>query len=516
MPIRFRDQPNFQEDAGLPIPLRPKSEEGWLEKAGKFLRGLGRAKDPSTVLGDHEVQPLTSDASVQGAAESVFGRFQDTTTQIASRALTSQAPLLADHEALQVYDHGPPYGNGTDIRQTYHSSEGEFEERAVRHDYDKEEKQFVRSGFFREQIGKLGFRRAVVDYIVAPINMRTQSLKKKDKAEPECQFMRMGAITDLRNGFTNLRELKAMQKDSALKDRKMNELYDLRKELEAKKSKTTDSVKRRSLENKIASVEFAMNQLLHLDDTVEERRTVLREVFKEMLQEQVNNRGVKDGEFLLVQLSLLNPEKSHLDSTGWMHDERNAMLDMAEIYEEFDYKEKEDNKIDFIEGVEPFKLNAVFINISVQGHTKNDGVQRDLNRKAFYRLSELGVVDEGLVRVLTGQKSNYQAAEDIGMGILKSGGSLVINCASGKDRTGAVSARLILRHMPPDLYQWQKNHIFERFSVAARIVKDNTDISVLKVDPREIFTFPGISTATKVRFLFSQIQTFIFSGKPKT
>jgi hypothetical protein len=63
--------------------------------------------------------------------------------------------------------------------------------------------------------------------------------------------------------------------------------------------------------------------------------------------------------------------------------------------------------------------------------------------------------------------------------------------------------------MPPDYQEVYKNRLLDSDSVAASVVYDNTKIKVLKVDPREVFFFPGLSTAAKARFLWDQARVLL-------
>lgn len=272
-------------------------------------------------------------------------------------------------------------------------------------------------------------------------------------------------------------------------------------------------------QNQLQSIDRAIRDARDPEAAYRERHTLLEHLFLRMLQAQVEDKGELGEELNLVQLSLLNPIKSQLDRSGWMHDEKNAMIDMAEIFREMNGKTivigqggpKVDGDVIYLpkgEALEPTRLNAVFVNMSVQGHTKNDGRQYLINQAAA---DELRARDPELARLLTQKDSSYRVAEQIAERALKLNGSaLTINCASGKDRTGAVCSRLILKSLPKELYESSKDMVFDPNSASARVVKDNTSVVVLKIDPRQVFFFPGVSTAAKARFLWD-LSRFPFS-----
>lgn len=491
--------------SGAPLPAENKSGivnwfRSWFQTVPEQAEGLS-LRDRAVILAE--------DAKISDVASRAF----DQVDSLVDRVKSAVKAVFTKSEALPQ--------DGRFIQKEYGGPQGKFFEEVARHDLHEmlvhktddeaskiaglglKGKKFLDSNYFRDLIKDKGYQKAAEEYLSAPINMRTQSLRKEGENAVECQFMRMGAFTDLRNGFTNLKELKELQKDPmklALKKRELAELQ--------------GKVKN---EDQALALERALLELNDVEKTIQERRAGLQSVFIEMLQQQVVNKGVEGDRFLLMQLSLLNPEKNKWDETGWMHNEGNAILDMAEMYKEMDGK-----KIVIGEEAHPrvtedaiylpigsekktVILDAAFMNFSVQGHTKNDGIQREVNVQAVHVLARYAnnPAAAPLLDALRGQSSNYKVAENVGMEALKLG-ALTINCASGKDRTGAVAGRLALKHLPRDYEYKYKNQLLDSDGVAANVVYDNTKVKVLKVDPREVFFFPGLSTAAKARFLWNQ------------
>ncbi len=139
-----------------------------------------------------------------------------------------------------------------------------------------------------------------------------------------------------------------------------------------------------------------------LEELIEARRKPLQRQMLQYLLSQVssNPECLKEGlPFNLFHLSLLNLHGKHLDSSGWMHNEKTAFEDMREIMHEFQGKTlafgekgpmlKGDTIYlpipDLPEGV---TLNTFIFNLSPQGHTQNDNPQLEFNQKEMGKLRE--------------------------------------------------------------------------------------------------------------------------------
>ena len=255
---------------------------------------------------------------------------------------------------------------------------------------------------------------------------------------------------------------------------------------------------------------------------------------------------MKEGDqFTIIHLGLLNQNKNKVFSTGLVHNEKNEMLDMYEVFKEFQGKKIIfDGKGPFIDENghihAPFKaktgapqeltLNPVFCNISVQGLTKNTKIQKAINEEALSNISsQLSNLDEEQRKLwdkikaqLTSGKSNYQLAEDLAFAILKSGKSLSMGCFGAKDRTGFVGARTIQRFLGEHLVKkcqgkkdgekiikFFSNKILDADAMAAQLVKENTNNTILKCSP---FFLPGISMPKRMHYYALQLKSMFGGG----
>lgn len=282
---------------------------------------------------------------------------------------------------------------------------------------------------------------------VAPVivNARMHSVQAGGYSD---EFHQSGAITDFRDGSTNLRDLEQADPHSA---------------------ETAD--RRAVLDNQMVQL---------LDSQV-----------RGWLKRQENLKALPN-HFVLSQTSLLNPFKAkEVKEGGFVRSERNYMLDMEEIFKEFNNKTlvldpkatvayiDADDKIHIpAEGLKASKeitLTTSFFNVSVQVTTKNKGIQQEVNDLAFdsLRARVKASTFEGLpkqyVKTVTLEKLREDLItkiNDLQTRLNEEGGSYElaaqlihlqeevalsdgagsakgINCFSGKDRTGEVAKYLV-------------------------------------------------------------------------
>lgn len=419
--------------------------------------------------------------------------------------------------------------------------------------------EFIKSSFYRDELGKVVNNSREKNYseavnqisLGAAVNFRYQ---KGEAGGKETGFFRLGVITDPRNGFTHLGELKAFSKNSKL-------LQDKLKILGKKHQKYLKSPEKNRA--KLEATQYAIAQLhpQQLGETIREREFVLENQMLQLVQGQVEKNlakiqmDEKQTILPLVHVALLNREIDKVDPSGWVHNEANEMADMHEIFKEFA------GKILIFDGKGPYidvdgnvhlaqsligedgkarqmKLDSTFVNISVQGHCKNDGIQREINKDSIPHLIAIATkkaqaapqnkeIREGLKllldveRKLKEDKSTYQIAEDLSVAFLKLGIPLSIGCLSAKDRTGYVGARLIVHFVgeemenhpqlqeSPNAFKKLKHKfelsVLDKDACATKTVEDNTKVNVLKCSA---FSLPGYSAgvAGKARRLGYYIQ----------
>lgn len=308
----------------------------------------------------------------------------------------------------------------------------------------------------------------------------------------------------------------------------------------------------------LESIKFGLDRLLaaaadpaKLRSLIEERRRVCGDQMLQLLDFQMrrNPHALREGVFRMIHVGLLNGHSQTLDSTGWMHDEGVEMSDMNEIFKEFDGKKikfsepPDAPRIDWENGeiylptsAKPpgiseedakrgITLKAYFFDISVQGNTANDDIQKKINDENMERLRRdddlnktlprLEDIQEDLAAITPDKKteeveeehkkkasgtSQYRMASDFifdllagrstgpGTGFVKPPVAVSAGCLSVKDRTGVVVGHVMQRLA--SLFSGTREEDNPHFATimnpdmpAARIVEKNTGIRSLKVHP---------------------------------
>lgn len=372
-------------------------------------------------------------------------------------------------------------------------------------------KNWIDSNYFRDLIKQAkSFTQAIQAYVSAPVNMRYQELQVQGNRQ--VGFYRVGIMSDMRNGWFSLTDLKRMQKDP--------------EEIHKHINRIESYIKDHSLKgNKLESALYALNQLKEvvnqakltanptaLQEVTEDRKRVIQQQMIQLINGQVKQNPEKVKQALLsgrsfdiVHVALLNQKSVTLDATGWMHDERVEMEDMQEIFEEFKGKTLvfgstgpliDGDKVYLpytFEGLSnrEVKLETHFLNTSVQGNINNEDRQKEINIKGAVSLlkERPDLFDKKLQhKLLESSKSGYGVAEDVVMALLADPTLCVsLGCLSAKDRTGFLSERIMLRNLKvpnPQKNPFEKD-IFNAKGPAAKVVAENTPhFKILKVDPR--------------------------------
>lgn len=381
---------------------------------------------------------------------------------------------------------------------------------------------WISSNYFRDHIGSTGsFDRAIQNYVSAPVNMRYQSLEIEGRQA--VGFVRVGIMSDMRNGWYSLTDLKAMQaKPGLIKDK----LQDLEKDLPNLEGKKLESAL-----YAINQLKLMMNHPSYLSHVIHDRKRVLQQQMIQLVSEQVSRNPEKlkealqsNGSFDMAHVALLNQKSSSQDRTGWVHDERVEMEDMQEIFREFQGKKlvfdgrgpiiDEDTIYlpQLFDGVENSEvtLNTFFFNTSVQGNTTNDGAQLRINKEGMdYLLKTYPDLfkdfPEVQAAILEGDQTSYAVAEDLVKALLDSNRLCIsLGCLSAKDRTGFVAERLMLGylrpHLPPENRHDFDKRIFDSDGPAVKVVAENTpNFRVLKVNP--LAFLPGFNVIDKVKIV---------------
>lgn len=425
---------------------------------------------------------------------------------------------------------------------------------------------FIKSSFYRSEVQKVidsgqNYEEGIDKICLGgAVNFRYQGC---ETAQREVGFFRLGVITDPKNGFTNLQELRQLAADPAKLQAKIDVLTKEYDELKKELRKSENGLKKN--QGKLAAYHYALKQLSlgRIDATIQEREHILNNQMLQLVQGQVekNLASLIDDPskktLNITHLALLNRKTNSQDPTGWVHDEANEILDMNEVFKDFAGKTlvfdgkgpcmDADGKLHMAQSLEDetgmpreVKLETNFVNITVQGHTKNDGIQEQINttavaeiiKKAKQKAAEdpansdyqdaLKLLTK-LQKELNNGKSSYRMAEDFSVALIKLDMPLSMGCLSAKDRTGLVAARAILRIVMEDMAKHPafKNlsklfehicHKFERSildkdACAALVVKDNTNETTLKCSALH---FPGYSEGLsgkyrRMRYLGEQV-----------
>lgn len=343
------------------------------------------------------------------------------------------------------------------------------------------EEWWVGANYFRFLVNKLSsYAKAVEAYTAIPVNMRWQTCKE-NKTQTDMGFYRLGVITDLSNGWINLKWLKDLE-SLPLKqyheelEGKIEEIKQIiagienqgiKKIFRKYSKKPLKGLKLESAEHALRQLELIQQKPGSLPSLILERRLRLRDQFVHLLARQMEKHEQEqetDGRvFELAHIALLNPTKSKLDETGWMHDEYNELMDMYEIFKEFNgYKIQLSETVPYVDPDQQIvylprhhpanegkklKLKTYFFNISVQGQ-KNEGVQERINSENLQDLAQARGWESGslpkdvqdLRERLIKKESNHDVAEDFMLALHNHSRSVAVSlgCVSAKDRTKVV------------------------------------------------------------------------------
>jgi len=352
------------------------------------------------------------------------------------------------------------------------------------------------------QEGVSAYKVLMKNYLPAAVNIRSHlSAAQNGPKLDQVEMMRLGVISDMRNGHTNLFEMKQMLKNRDLRIKKYMQLIDQLKRLTEK----NDEVTREMIVLKYAADQLASHKTLI--EAVRDRREHLQQQFIQLVLYQIKNMDPQGiGRFLpLFHLSLLNQFANANDSTGWRKDEGNFMEDMAEIFEEmkgvelvFDglgpFLDEEKGIIHLPQNVKEkgvpkeVKLIPVFGNISVQGSTVNKSRQQKINEqmiadgysllfleltnakqekdlKSIEKIEKLYLQWKEISQRLQKGESSYHLAIKV-MDVLLQTKSIRVSagCMSAKDRTGVVCGRVALNHVMR-IRQDEKNYTSEQLKM---------------------------------------------------
>jgi len=453
-----------------------------------------------------------------------------------SEKLTRESTLLeslAFHRAMiaQITE----WGNRNTPELIYHQEQIRLIQSYLKLNKQKD---WLPSPYFRQVLNqqeKIDYVTASKHCIAAPVNMRYHDLSIK--GQRQVGFYQVGVFSDMRNGWYSLKDLKTI-KETQIIDGKLFKSIDpyIRKKKFGKSLTDKQVQSAQAARGHLVRIqtELKSNKTSALDEMIAERRRFLQTQMVQLVaaQARMNPDLIENGQFNLIHLCWLNHTLKSLDPSGWMHDERVEMEDMAEIFKEFNGKklifdgsgprlDKDTIFLPLQEGIDnktAITLNTFFFSTTVQGHKKNDKEQAAINLENlqavkakfphFFQGTDLEA------RLQPNKPSNYTLAEDLMYLFLKkfavSGG-----CLSAKDRTGFVTARIIQRYiadyMMTKVSTYKNNFkrkLLSETGVTLTNIRENTpDFDGIKVDVRS--DLPGLNPYDKLKIVTKQITSTI-------
>lgn len=386
-------------------------------------------------------------------------------------------------------------------------------------------------------------------YVPVLGNLRAQHVINSSN-ETISRINRSAAVTDFGHGEISLQEMKdysdllkmvSGETVEANTEERLLKFYDLALTPEKQRfqpledTRTHDSVKLQKLitELRVKLIKSYGGEVLtgktidthKLDQLIEERRSLLTSQVLQDLYVHFENKPPDDTHRIIyTRTALLNTNKDpkvKAKKTLLLH-ERTQAFDMKAIYDELDGKKiffDPNTKGPFIDergeihmpvelnqGKKDAKiLSTVFLNISVQGDTKNEGAQQAINTDAINKLRALEIdpkVEKKIRKIFEGLSlDNYKAYDiaDLALDAFSDFSYVSVDCYGGKDRTGLVLANVTHRKLEnlisggkpltdegKQLLVRLGKELIGKDGVAALVVEDNVGHRIIKLLPFDI------------------------------
>jgi hypothetical protein len=356
-------------------------------------------------------------------------------------------------------------------------------------------------------------------YIPAIVNSRIHRITTETD---ELAIHRSGAISYLLDGSTNLIDLKAgamehwkeqFAADTFIEFHQKAREY-LNKRWDRRLYSVLNAIEKRKQALDDQMVQYVAHQVeAHLGEIADSSRSTVTRL----------TRTIQ-----LTQISLLNPLKNSKERSGLQISERNQMLDMEAIFQDFDGKQIQfsDVTAPFMVGdiihlplsllkdplgkplsnpdiTDPFTLSCTFFNTSVQGLKVNEGEQKAINQKALKQLQKnlLSIQTlleknpalgpqlnisltslqnrfEQLKERLEKGETGYALAKDLALLQHAMQGSIGFNCFSGKDRTGYLVALIVAHQLSIQIDQREDLSEMEKKALKRKLERDLMDLEI--------------------------------------
>lgn len=290
---------------------------------------------------------------------------------------------------------------------------------------------WVGSNHSRDVLAGNGIEKDRNNMLSCSVNLREQHIdvNHPNGTRSEISMLRYGAIWDPRNGLTSLPELQSLaaenkacqgdfQKIMALNARidvRLNALNAFQKEYPSDDQQFIISEAKKKLE---AFRPGSFSRPEERNEIVQDREKFLRDQTLDPIKLHLKNniaKMIKDksgGNVMrMTHIGLLNSEAQvDFQKNGWAHIESNQIADMQAAFRLIDNlkikvrnepgtffdEQKDGSVVMYVSAAEigwkgnipsEIKLETCFMNISVQRHTTNDGMQADINRAGIDKLA---------------------------------------------------------------------------------------------------------------------------------
>ena len=285
--------------------------------------------------------------------------------------------------------------------------------------YEAELTTWASTNYFRDKLRgqkdiNSNYSQLVDSYMPIPNNMRLHSIKVEEKIKVgnkeedkviTHELVRLGIISDMRNGFTNLKQLKELKEQLERKPRDFSGLNKLKETIFVQMEEEL----KKGHNNVLGAFEYALEEIQNLDSinaTIERRKAFLTKQALPLILQHAKSSNLSEIDTLKVlDVRLVNPEAVSIDpNTGFCHHEGNELLDMAEIFKEFSEKKLIcDGKGPFIDNDgnihlptllnvdgKPKEINlfAGVVNHNVKWNAKNEGISWDVNKETYARYAD--------------------------------------------------------------------------------------------------------------------------------
>lgn len=329
------------------------------------------------------------------------------------------------------------------------------------------------------------YQEATKEFISAPVNFREQTMTCGDES---VSFLRCGALYDPTNPYTNMQELKELERGGP-------------KAIEKKKEEIRRIQKAHSKNPRVmATTTFALMQLDRIQEAIQLREETLKRQALQVVWAQLEialkkKEQFPEGKLKIAHIGLLNEDNVGMDEkSGWYHHEGHEIQDMNAVYEFLHGKTivfdgtgpliAEDGSIHMPyssqEGPPQVLLEAAFFNISIQGKLKHKGQLQDkINasnaKKIRFRFPKRTSQGENK------SKTSVEHATLLHRELEKVGFQTAVSCLSGKDRTGWVAYQIGLNKIASTGRKAPSGLKTAGFRVLKDVLEQNYGKRILKV-----------------------------------